>query len=748
MLKKIYSKRKPLLSILAILFLIISCTKPPDIPDPSVPVPPTGLTAYGVSITKVKLSWSDNSTSEVGYKIERKTATTSFTIVGSVAMNVTHYIDSNLTQNITYTYRIFPFYSSGGSPNYSNEVTINTGSSNPPSLNDTALNCSQVWMSKNLDIAYYSNGDPIPQVTDSIQWANLTTGAWCYYHNDPANGVIYGKLYNWYAVTDPRGLAPAGWHIPSFPEYQTLRDCLAGKSVAGGKMKEVGTVHWTSPNAGATNSSGFTALPGGYRSFDGGTQSEVFKSLGHTGIWYCSTYNTSGSTLFVNYVALYNDRSDISEVSIGSNVSAFYNNGYSIRCIKGPEIKISVTTDDVSGISTNTAISGGYVTNDGGYPVFARGVVWSTSPEPTSILNTRTADGTGLGAFTSNITGLSPNTVYYVRAYASNYTGTAYGNQDTITTVNYTLPTISTSPVTLTTQTTSVSGGNITNDGANPISARGVVWSTIPNPTITLLTRTYNGTGSAPFTSNITGLNANTTYYIKAYATNSAGTAYGNQVTFTTLNVPSVAICNQVWMSKNLDVTTYRNGDPIPQVTDSAQWMNLTTGAWCYLNNDPAMGPIYGKLYNWYAVNDSRGLAPSGWHIPNNDEWGSLISCLNSNGNSCISSGSSSFYTTIAKLQSIGTIETGTGLWHSNPWYTATNSSGFSALPGSYRDNYNAGPSGFPQNIGYLAAFWTSSVDPQFPNFGTSGYFIASSSELCFHGELKESGRSMRCVKD
>src|SRR5690606_33259564 len=119
--------------------------------------------------------------------------------------------------------------------------------------------------------------DVIPQVTDPTIWGNLTTGAWCYYNNDPANEIIYGKLYNWYAVNDPRGLAPVGWHIPSDSEWTILTDYLGGFEVAGGKMKETGTTHWANPNIGADNSSGFTGLPGGYRAYN----SAEFNTIGN-----------------------------------------------------------------------------------------------------------------------------------------------------------------------------------------------------------------------------------------------------------------------------------------------------------------------------------------------------------------------------------------------------------------------------------------------------------------------------------
>jgi uncharacterized protein (TIGR02145 family) len=113
--------------------------------------------------------------------------------------------------------------------------------------------CNSTWMKSNLMVSKYRNGDVIPQVSDPTQWANLTTGAWCYYTNDTANGPIYGKLYNWYAVIDSRGLAPIGWHVPSDLEFTTLSNCLGGEPIAGGKMKA--TNLWDSPNTGANNSS-------------------------------------------------------------------------------------------------------------------------------------------------------------------------------------------------------------------------------------------------------------------------------------------------------------------------------------------------------------------------------------------------------------------------------------------------------------------------------------------------------------
>src|SRR6266487_1634854 len=137
-----------------------------------------------------------------------------------------------------------------------------TNQTNPTITIPSIKICDQVWMLKNLDVSTYRNGDPIPKISDNAAWLALTTGAYCYYDNDSANyAATYGKLYNWFAVNDPRGLAPAGWHVPTDAEFTTLVEtCLGGWQVAGGKMKEIGTTHWASPNEGATNSSGFTGL--------------------------------------------------------------------------------------------------------------------------------------------------------------------------------------------------------------------------------------------------------------------------------------------------------------------------------------------------------------------------------------------------------------------------------------------------------------------------------------------------------
>ncbi len=202
----------------------------------------------------------------------------------------------------------------------------------------------------------------------------------------------------------------------------------------------------------------------------------------------------------------------------------------------------ALSTVAISNISYTTANSGGSISTDGGAAVTTSGVCWSTSSNPTAALSTKTIDGSGIGSFTSSITGLVAGTTYYVRGYATNSVGTAYGNQVVFTTTALTLPTLTTTAISNISNTTASSGGAITNDGGAAVTARGVCWSTSSNPTIVLSTKTIDGSGIGSFTSSITGLLAATTYYVRGYATNSVGTAYGNQVVFTTSATPSIII--------------------------------------------------------------------------------------------------------------------------------------------------------------------------------------------------------------
>jgi uncharacterized protein (TIGR02145 family) len=207
---------------------------------------------------------------------------------------------------------------------------------NNPFIKDTVKICNQVWMTKNLDVDHYRNGEPIPEVRDAKEWGNLKTGAWCYYNNDPELGKIYGRLYNWYAVNDPRGLAPEGWHVPSDDEWKQLEICLGmSPSFAdeygyrgtneGGKLKTIGTIEagdglWISPNTGATNESGFSALPGGWRNGNG-----AFNNAGYVS-YYWSPRESGAKTDWVR--GLLSGRANIDRIDHSKNI------GFSVRCVK------------------------------------------------------------------------------------------------------------------------------------------------------------------------------------------------------------------------------------------------------------------------------------------------------------------------------------------------------------------------------------------------------------------------------
>lgn len=193
----------------------------------------------------------------------------------------------------------------------------------------------------------------------------------------------------------------------------------------------------------------------------------------------------------------------------------------------------TLTTVSPIDVTTSSAITGGNITSDGGSNITARGVVWSTDHNPTISLSTKTTDGTGTGSFVSSITGLEPGTIYYVRAYATNSQGTAYGDEVLFTT-SIELPKVTTTSVSDITSKSAKSGGNVTSDGGSAVTERGIVWSTVTNPNLSGSNKLVGGNGKGNFISSITGLTPNTKYYVRAYATNSKGTSYGEQVSFTT----------------------------------------------------------------------------------------------------------------------------------------------------------------------------------------------------------------------
>lgn len=392
----------------------------------------------------------------------------------------------------------------------------------------------------------------------------------------------------------------------------------------------------------------------------------------------------------------------------------------------------TVGTSPVVAITGTSAISGGNVTSDGGGNISAKGVCWSSSSNAPTLNDAYTVDGSGIGSFTSSLTDLSGSTMYYIRAYATNSAGTAYGDVVSFTTLE--LPTLSTLVVSNVTGYTASSGGSISSAGNSPVIERGVVWSINPGPT-TANSKTIDGSGTGVYASNISGLTPSTTYYVRSYATNNAGTAYGNEVSFATSFICGVSTVTDIdgnvygtvniggdcWLQENLRVTKYNNGIPFDNVQGNTAWMNSTNPAWCDVDNLPSNSNVYGKLYNGYAVSNS--IAPEGWHIPTEAEFANLVSYL---GGTSVAGGKMKATTT----------------WNT-PNVGADNSSGFTAV-GTGNRYYGTGTFDW---IGSWSLFWTTSAGATSDEL--IGYRVGYNTAACEpYSQFKNMGFPIRCVKD
>ena len=423
----------------------------------------------------------------------------------------------------------------------------------------------------------------------------------------------------------------------------------------------------------------------------------------------------------------------------------------------------TLTTASVSEITSTSAKSGGNITGDGGSSVTTRGVCWGTSPGPT-VSSNKTSDGSGTGSFTSNLTGLSRNTTYYLRAYATNEAGTSYGNEVQFLTLGE-LATVTTAAVTGLEPTSAVGGGNVTGDGGVTVTARGVVWNTSENPTLeNKAGYTTDGGGTGEFTSEITGLTPKTDYYARAYATNSIGTVYGNQQWFRTpsndgrpcpgmptftderdgTEYHTVQIGEQCWITENLKYLPEVYPSSEGSITESRYYVSGYQGTVVSTAKASANYINYGVLYNWPASLDA---CPAGWHLPGDEEWSQLVDYLmdeydltnvhndvNSVGN---------------KLKSCRQVNSPLGgdcattehpRWDADNTHYGTDEFGFSALPGGFRSDV-----GFFRLTSHL--YWWSSTmlsgsqaiwDREI-NY-TTGWINRTSSSA-------EIGFSVRCVK-
>jgi len=280
------------------------------------------------------------------------------------------------------------------------------------------------------------------------------------------------------------------------------------------------------------------------------------------------------------------------------------------------------------------------------------------------------------------------------------------------------LPSVTTRAATEIESSSAKSGGDVSSNDGSEVLARGICWNVTQLPTTSNF-KTIEATNT--FFSTLSGLEGNTAYYVRAYASNNAGTAYGNEVSFTTLP-GEVEIGDQIWMDKNLSTSHFLNGEPIVNVSEASSWTTLGTAAFSDYDNSVSYGATYGHLYNWYAVTDNRKLCPAGWHVSTKADWDQLVNFL---GGAFVAG---------EKMK-----EAGNSHW--NTPNDGTNESGFTALPGGHR--FTAGGFFNLKSGGY---FWTtaesSSANAEYRNVSSNGPGVSANDIPKF------AGLSVRCVKD
>jgi uncharacterized protein (TIGR02145 family) len=557
---------------------------------------------------------------------------------------------NSLIPNTTYYYRAYATNKFGTS--YGDEFNFTTFCISPSLFNDTISYSTvtdiegneyktieignQEWMAENLRTTSFNNLDPILSKPIDLDWENSTDPLWAVYNNTLDNECPNGKLYNYLAFSDSRNICPTGWHVPTNAEWNTLKDYLIdngynwdmtfsgnkiAKSLASKALwEEAFASGYIGFDSSENNRSGFTALPVGARGFNG-SYTQQFEST-----YFGSATEDSPTHFFGQQLNFQFE--DFITLSLSKRA------GVSCRCIKDFVATLpTITTEPITSITKTSAEGGGNVVDDGGDIVGARGIVYSTNPNPT-LADDFTMNGAGTGSFTSSFGGLIPNTTYYVRAYATNNVGTAYGNQEIFTT-------------------------NGPCDGATMIN--------------------YN-----------------------------------------THNYNLVEIGDQCWFAENLRTTNFSNGDPIANVTVNGTWASLTTPAWCDYANNATNGITYGKLYNWYAAIDSRNVCPTAWSVPSFSDLNILANYIGNFSNAG------------------GAMKTTTG-WNA-PNNGATNTSGFSALPGGYRF-YD----GSFFNINVIGNWWL--LDAVDVNNARSFNIWNEYIMLNTQDMIKKNGLSIRCVK-
>ena len=395
-----------------------------------------------------------------------------------------------------------------------------------------------------------------------------------------------------------------------------------------------------------------------------------------------------------------------------------------------PSLNPTFSAFNISEIGSHTVSFSALLSSEINH-ISSRGFCWSFLPNPT-ILNSHVEVGKGVGSFAIKESGfIGGGTRYYARPFAVNSYGVFYGEEKIFFT-QFDIPTLQLSSL----KDFGLSAFayiNIADSGGKTVTQRGIVYSTTENPT-TLNDKILSGTGIGEFSITVTGLTQKTTYYVRAFASNEVGTAYSNQIKLTTNTASTtisdiegniyntVSIGNQIWMASNLSTSRYRNGAYIPYILNSKQWASIKSPALSFYNHDNNYETNYGKQYNWYAVTDTQGLCPIGWHIPTNDEWTILSDFL---GGLNLAGG---------RMKA-----TGTQYW-SFP-SNGSNSSGFTGLPGGFRN-----VDGTFGILGYNGFWWSATEENEQRAINRS--IIYTDNLLSAGSSSKNHGFSVRCLKD
>jgi uncharacterized protein (TIGR02145 family) len=621
---------------------------------------------------------------------------------------------SDLLGSTIYYVRAYAVNTTGVS--YGNQITFTTPVPTPPSLTTTTLS-SITSVSVATGGSVVNNGGA-PITARGVVWDTLTNPL------VTKNRSINGSLNNIFLDTI-RGLA--GSRVYYVRSYATNSAGTAyGNELTFTTLTPVVPTVTINPIDLITNVS---ARSGGAITSDGGaailSKGVVWSTFVNPTISNSKTTDSSGLAPFISQLTgLLGDSVYYVRAYATNATGTGYSSQLSFRAI--PPVLATVVTKPATTITSTSATSGGTISFTGGTPHSEKGLVYSTTTNPT-IANTKLIDNTVGLNWTTNMTGLTGNTKYYIRAYATNIIGTSYGMLDSFVTLPI-VPTITTNTITTITRTTAVSGGNISSDGGSAILARGIVWNKSGSPVVgTDSIRTDASMTTGSYTLNPGNLNSGIIYYVRAYATNAIGTSYGNQLTFTTQPVldtignqyTTITINGKEWFKENLKTTKYATGDSIENVPTAGDWGLRTSGAWVYYNNDINNNNSLGKLYNWYAVTDVKGLCPTGWHVATDADWTSLTA----NYGLDAAAGNELKATTVWTLP------------NSN-----TNLSGFGALPGGGRGGLDFG------DLNNKGFWWTSTL------FDASNSYARrleyNTDTVIRYTESNKYGFSVRCVKN